>query len=152
MSADPLAAFADLTPPGTAASTTPPEPSDTYPGSKQRRRAVAGPRDTWAAQPHVDLVLRGESVRFYPVGVLADKLERKPPAIRKWERAGYLPDSGFRTPGRTVHGQRRLYTRAQIEGLVDIAREEGLLGESIRNVSATEFPVRAEKLFKELAL
>ena len=146
---DPLAAFTDLATGGAAEPQS--EQQDTYPGSKQRRRAVTGPRDTWADQPHVDLVLKGESVRFYPVGVLAAKLERLPPAIRKWERLGYIPESGYRTPGRTINGQRRLHTRAQIEGLVDLALEEGLLGESIRNVSATAFPARATALFKELS-
>lgn len=154
MSRDALAAFADLTPPGTAA----PDPethtdgqSVTYPGSKKKRRAVAVPIDTWADYPFTELLLRGDMVRFYAVGVLSEKLERLPPTIRKWERLGYIPPSDYRSPGRTKAGQRRLYTRAQIEGLVDIAREEGLLGESIRNVSATQFPQRAADLFKELA-
>lgn len=145
MPSDALASFADLTPPGDAA-----EQPDTYPGSKQKRRAVAGPKDTWAKLPHVELTLRGVLTRFYTVGVLADALERKPPAVRKWERLGYIPETPYRSPGRTKNGQRRLYTRAQIEGLVELAREEGLVGESNRNVSATAFPARAAALFKEL--
>lgn len=144
--ADPLAAFADLTPPGEARD----EQDVHYPGSKQVRRAVAGPRDPWADTPHFVLTLKGVDTRFYPISVLAEKLERQAPTVRKWERLGYIPPTPYRTPSRDKRGQRRLYTRAQIEGLVAIAREEGITGESNRNVSNTGFPERAAVLFKEL--
>lgn len=152
MTRDPLAAFAGIAPPGSTAVEEQPDDDVHYPGSKQVRRAVAAPVDTWADYPYVELTLKGVLTRFYSVGVLAERLERKPPAIRKWERLGYIPSSDYRSPGRTKNGQRRLYTRAQIEGLVDIAREEGLIGASNRNVSATAFPARAAALFKELSL
>lgn len=98
----------------------------------------------------IELTVRGRLVHFYTVGTLAAALDRKPPAIRKWERLGYIPYSTWRTPGRTEHGQKRLYTREEIEGIVKIAREEGLIGDANRNVSATNFPERVRKLFKEL--
>lgn len=142
---DPLAGFAGITAPGSTSE------NDFYPGSKKKRRAVTGaPVDVWDTFPHVDLTIKGVLTRLYPVGVLADALERKPPAMRKWERLGYLPKARWSTPGRNQHGQKRLYTREQIEGLVEIARDEGLLGENIRNVSATGFPARAAILFKGL--
>lgn len=147
---DPLAVFAGVTAPGQAAVVE--DDQDVhYPGSRQKRRAVAGPVDSWADLPHTDLLLDGVSVRFYPVSVLAEKLERKPAAIRKWERLGYLPETPYRSPGRTKNGQRRLYTREQIEGLVELARQQGLIGDDNRNVSATDFPALAVTLFKELA-
>lgn len=150
MSRDPLATFADIAAP----TSDDPYPDDTgsefYPGSKRKRRAVVGKVDPWAELPHMDLTVRGEPRRFYGVGVLAQMLGRKPPAVRKWERLGYIPESRYRSPGRGQHGQRRLYTREQIEGLVALAKEEGLIGDSIRNVSATNFPARAAALFKEL--
>jgi hypothetical protein len=110
---------------------------------------VAGPVDPWEDIPYVELTLRGVPTRFYGVRVLAEKLGRLPAAIRKWERHGYLPETPYRSPGLTTHGQRRMYTRAQIEGLVDIARDEGLL-RARRHVGTTNFPARAAKLFEEL--
>lgn len=145
---DPLAGFDEITPPGSTP--TPPADPDYYPGSKKKRRAVAGPRDPWDDVPSIVLTVKGVPTVFYTIAVLAEFLERKPPAIRKWERLGYIPETKWRTPGRTHHGQKRLYTRAQIEGMVKIAQEEGLLGESNRNVSATAFTDRTRKLFKEL--
>lgn len=150
MTRDPLAAFADIEAPGE----DDPYPNDPqpahYPGSKKKRRAVSRRTDPWESFPYMDLTVRGEPRRFYGVGVLAQLLGRKPPAVRKWERLGYIPESRYRSPGRGQHGQRRLYTREQIEGLVELAKEEGLIGDSIRNVSATNFPARAAALFKEL--
>lgn len=123
-----------------------------YPGSKKVRRAVAKPPDPWDSLPHLDLPYKGETRRFYTVGVLAEKLGRQPQAIRKWERLGYLPMTRYRTNSRRVNGQKRLYTREQIEGIVRIATEEGVIGgETNRNVSATEFPAKVAKLFKSLS-
>lgn len=141
---DPLELFADIQPPSEQ------EP-ETYPGSRQKRRAVAGPRDTWAALPGKEFTLRGKQVKFYGISVLAGKLERGSAAMRKWERLGYLPPTPYRSPGVAPNGQRRMYTRAQIEGLVTIAKQEGLLGDYIRNVSATDFPTKAARLFKRLS-
>lgn len=139
---DPLGLFADIEAPAV---------SETYPGSKQKRRAVVGPRDTWDTLPGAEFTLRGKRVKFYGISVLAGKLERGSAAMRKWERLGYLPPTPYRTPGVAPNGQRRMYTREQIEGLVTIAKQEGLLGESIRNVSATDFTTKAFRLFKRLS-
>lgn len=148
MTRDPLASFAEIDSPGTAPKKK--TDDDFYPGSKRKRRAVAGPVDPWDDVPYIELKHRGVPTRFYTIGVLADALERKPPAIRKWERLGYLPKPRITTPGRTYHGQQRLYTRELIEGIVKIAGEEGLTGAANRNVSATRFEERVRELFKEL--
>lgn len=127
------------------------EQADTYPGSKKVRKAVAAaPVDPWEEYPYVELNVRGVSTRLYMVGTLAELLERKPPTIRKWERLGYIPQSPYVSPARTHHGQKRLYTREAIEGIVKIAKEEGITGESNRNVSGTRFPERVSQLFEEL--
>lgn len=151
MSRDPLDSFRELLNPTTASTDEAPDSeSDYYPGSKRKRRAVSGSKDPWDHVPHVDLLVRGSPHRFYTVGVLAAALDRKPPSMRKWERLGYLPDSGFRSPSKSVKGQRRLYTKEQIEGVVRIATEEGLMGETNPNIAGTAFPARCAKLFKEL--
>lgn len=154
MSRDPLAGFAELRYPDDdgVEEETVAEP-ETYPGSKMKRRAVAPPEPRkrgLAGYEPVILNVQGVPTEFYTVGVLAALLERQPPTIRKWERLGYIPESRFRTPGRTKHGQKRLYTRPQVEGIVRIATEEGLVGESNRNCSATKFPERVRVLFEEL--
>jgi hypothetical protein len=125
-----------------------------YPGSKKVRKAVAPRVDPWDDVPSLVLHVRGEPIRFYTVGVLASMLDdRKPQTVRKWERQGYIPKPPYYTPSRKVNGQKRLYTRRQIEGIVRIAKEEGVIGASPnRNVSATKFPARVAKLFKRMPL
>lgn len=141
---DILASFSDVQAPDN-------QPA-TYPGSKKVRKAVAATPDVWADYPSIDLTVGGVLTRFYTVGTLADLLERKPPTIRKWEKLGYIPAPKYVTPGRNYHGRKRLYTREAIEGIVEIAREEGITGESNRNVSATNFTARVTTLFKELGV
>lgn len=153
MSRDPLDSFRELAATtGGVDVTDDVEPTEDihYPQSKVVRRAFAGPSDPFDGAPFVDLTVRGTPQRFYTVGVLAAALGRKPPAMRKWERLGYLPDSGFRTPSKSVKGQRRLYTKAQIEGIVKIAQDEGLLTDNTPNIALTKFPARCAKLFKDL--
>jgi hypothetical protein len=45
--------------------------------------------------------------------------------------------------------RRRLYTRHQVEGLIRIAEEEGILRDKQKAISKTQFPARARKLFNE---
>lgn len=129
-----------------------------YPGSsktidKYPNRAVAQKQiseNDWDAKPKFYLVA-GERREFFMVGDLARALGRQAVTIRKWERDGILPRSKFRTPSRTDddRGRRRLYTRTQIEGVVAIAREEGVLVSHAKPISRTDFTVRVQKLFKE---
>ena len=135
---------------------------DRYPGSKQVRRALSGESaDPWEHYPHVVMIVRGTERRFYALGLLASLLERKPSTIRKWESLGHIPRATWRFPGgasatnagKRREGQRRLYTREQIEGLVRLARSTGVVpapGVPPRNVGGTEFPDRARALFEEL--
>jgi GTPase involved in cell partitioning and DNA repair len=41
-----------------------------------------------------------------------------------------------------VRAHRRLYTRAQIEGMVEIASEEGILTNTARHITRTKFTER----------
>jgi hypothetical protein len=128
---------------------------DYYPGSKKKRKAVTGAetKGGWDSIPKLTLEVRGKDVEFYTLGVLAEMLDRLPQTVRKWERQGYLPVSKYRTPGRTKNGQKRIYTRLMIEGIVKIAREEGVLGNaSSRKVGNTKFSERVEALFNEMGV
>ena len=107
----------------------------TYPGSKQKRREPARQmasaqaeeaEDRWDAKPRV-YKIDGEDIEFFTIGQLAKGLGgRSAVTLRKWEDRGWLPPATFRTPKRGKGGQ-RLYTRAQCEGIIRIAEEEGLL-------------------------
>lgn len=109
-----------------------------YPGSKRRRPAAPRPpqaaqKDTsWAENPvnrKVRLV-RGREMEFFTIGALADALGKRPVTIRKWISEGVIPDASYRTPP-VAHTRgdagRRLWTRRQIEALVQIATRCGML-------------------------
>ena len=135
---------------------------DLYPGSKQVRRSVSGESgDPWERYPHVTMIVKGEPRKFYALGLLASLLARKPPTIRKWEAQGHIPRATWRFPGgasttnagRRREGQRRLYTREQIEGLVLLAQRAGIIpadGVPTKNVGGTAFPEQARALFEQL--
>jgi hypothetical protein len=131
-----------------------------YPGSKQRRDTRQTPADTrqpWqkafdGLTPRTYQV-RGQDTEFFTIGQLAFALERKPVTLRKWEADGVLPKATFLAPNpkKDHRAKRRLYSRAQAEGIVRIAAEEGLIDEARRVlVSQTHFTERVTDLFKEL--
>lgn len=105
-----------------------------YPGSKRRIPADRVPpkavvEDTWDAHPVV-LKVKGQTVEFFTIGMLALALGRRPSTLREWEAKGVIPKAKFRTASTDPQKQKRLYTRGQVEGMVKIAQEEGLLGRS----------------------
>lgn len=136
---------------------------DRYPGSRHVRRAVieeqAAPK---ADEPDWERLaqtytINGRSTQLFPIGALAEALHRSPTTLRAWERKGFLPETSFRARGGKSP---RLYTREQIEGLVTLARQEGLLdrapardgtiGKGKRTIERTRFAERAHLLFKRL--
>lgn len=128
-----------------------------YPGSKQKRREPAKKaekrreEERWDKNPR-KLKVNGEDHEFFGIGALAKALNRKPVTIKMWETKGYIPLARFRTAVEGGKGH-RLYTRRQIEGLQEIAREEGLLiNDRRRSPGDTAFPARAEKLWEESGL
>jgi hypothetical protein len=78
-------------------------------------------------------------------------MNRKPITIRQWERSGVIPRSVYQVPGANEHGRRRLYTRAQIAGMITIADEEGILRNDRREIDKTNFIERVKKLWDQLA-
>lgn len=130
---------------------------DYYPGSKRKIETGAdvsskADPDAWDAKPRV-YKKNGVDTEFFTVGHLAVAMNRKPLSIRQWERRGIIPKSTFQRAGRngSQHGRRRLYTRAQIEGMIKIAHEEGLLTNDRREIASTEFQSRVLALFRHLA-
>jgi hypothetical protein len=126
-----------------------------YPGSKERRqpRAAAEPEAPLELGRPWVLEVRGIDVEFFPIGSLALALGRQPVTIRAWERDRVLPPSGWSKPGkdRDARGRRRIWTRPQIEGIVAIAREEGVLDPGPRiSITKTKFTARVTALFEDL--
>ena len=128
-----------------------------YPGSKMKPEArVPDPEP----EPEIEwpkgriLTIQGFEVECFTTGQLANLLGgRKAVTIRAWEAEGILPKSGYYVPGRDgdVRGRRRYYTRAQVEGVLDIARQEGVLYPSTRiSISRTAFTGRVTDLFLDL--
>ena len=96
------------------------------------------------------LTVGGVQTEFFTIGVLARALNRKPTTIRPLEAEGQLPRPGWREPRVRGKGKQRLYTRPQIEAAVRIAAEEGILTETWRAVSKTNFRARVAAAWEEL--
>jgi hypothetical protein len=106
----------------------------------------------WDDHPRIYKV-GGEDVEFFTVGALAMALNRRAPTIRRWESEGIIPKASFNKPGvdGDQRGRRRLYTRAQVEGMVKIAEEEGILHNTYAAIAPTKFTERVIQLFRELS-
>lgn len=132
---------------------------ETYPGSKIKRGVAladivcdVGPTQLYNPRT---ATLKGVETNFYTIGELARVLNRKSVTIRKWEADGIIPKATFIAPSGDSRGKRRLYTEAQILGLVEIAREEGILEPNARGrwypIEKTQFRSKAIELFRKLA-
>ncbi|MCZ0981884.1 hypothetical protein O1L60_31230 [Streptomyces diastatochromogenes] len=142
-------------------------PTQFYPGSTRRisRRpvhaslAVRSPEearyedvpDRWDAKPQVK-PYKGGYREFFGIGELAKALRRDAVTMRKWESSGVIPRATFVISGKTANGNRRLYTREQIEAIVRIAEEEGLFDGDPRGIriADTRFTERVKEAFEQL--
>lgn len=126
-----------------------------FPGSKTPLVAPPEPEtddaDQWDTKPHI-FSLRGVETEFFTIGQLAQALgNRQASTIRKWENEGVLPKSMYNKPSHDPRGRRRMYSRAMVEGLMEIAREEGVFWpQKGLRLSQTQFTVKAVSLFKRL--
>lgn len=126
-----------------------------YPGSRHKipdspppppRRAVDP--GAWDEHPIIRTV-RGERMEFFSIGMVAKALGRSAATLRDWEGKGVIPKARYRTNSSDPKKARRLYTRAQVEGLVKLAREEGLMKGDRRPIPPT-FTDKVLALFKSL--
>jgi hypothetical protein len=137
-----------------------------YPGSTRRisRRPVRtqlDPRsadqgrhdetDGWDAKPQVR-PYKGGYREFFGIGHLAKALRRDAVTLRKWENGGVIPKATYLIKGKTANGDRRLYTREQIEAIVQIAAQEGLFDGDPRGIRITDtnFTERVKEAFEAL--
>jgi hypothetical protein len=141
-----------------------------YPGSRRKRResrearqerltlerAEAKADGSWDARPwrrHVRFPDGREvDLELFPTGSPAKALQRDSGTIRRWIRKGWLPNARYKTPavtGSRGDAGRRLWSRAQIEGISRIAEEEGLLTETPARIQRTNFTRRVIAGWKE---
>lgn len=93
----------------------------------------------------------GVDYEFFSIGDLATALNRRPVTIRYWESAGYIPVTDLRSPSTYPSKRHRIYSRAQIEGIILIARHERILDEARPRIGETQFQQKVLDLFVELA-
>lgn len=119
--------------------------------SVRRGQALNGDPD-WDAKPRT-FAVGGVEMEFFTVGQLAAAIGRKPGTIRKWESLGIIPKATYQIPGRDGddRGRRRLYSRAQVEGLILICEEEGMYAYGRKPFNETAFKARVLELFKQTA-
>ncbi|MFE6745925.1 hypothetical protein ACFVGM_08750 [Kitasatospora purpeofusca] len=129
------------------------QPYDAYPGTHRPIGTahvvpdLAAGYNGWDENPHYKRV-DGFMREFFGTGHLSAALERSPKTLYKWEDSGYLPPATFILNGASKNGRRRLYTRIQIEGLIAIARDTGILSGNVRFIGQTTFPSRSAELFR----
>ena len=131
-----------------------------FPGKRQpvMRPSVSAPghdEHSWDENPKT-ILHNGVAKEFFTIGHLADALNRATVTIRSWEKKGALPKSPFRSPPprvSTVNGEpkgKRLWTRAQIEGIVQIAQEEGCIVDEKQSPPTERFTTRVQELFNRI--
>lgn len=115
----------------------------------------------WDESPVVRL-FGGQAREFFTIGHLAAALDRSVVTIRAWEKRGVLPQTPYRTPppkgperpstglGGTSSKGRRLWTRAQIEGVLQIAQECGVITDPKQRPPNEQFTARVTALFLDL--
>lgn len=128
-----------------------------FPGSttpldiEEKQKAQQHESDQWDLKPFIFLV-KGKETEFFPIGALALALGgRSANTLRAWEKEGTIPRTVYMKPSKDPRGRRRMYTRAMVEGLVRIAKEEGVFWpqKGVR-LSETAFTQRAVELFQSL--
>lgn len=103
-----------------------------FPGSKTplpgepTKEKTAPEKAAWDARPVVKVV-KGQEVQFFTIGALCAALGRPPVTVRLWIRKGRLPAASYRMPDRNGIKGRRLYTRAQIEAIIEVATRHGII-------------------------
>ena len=93
--------------------------------------------------------VRGVETEFFTIGALARALGRSAATLREWEAHGVLPVARYRTGARNPAKAKRLYTRAQVEGIVKLAYEEDLMKGDRRPIPKS-FTDKVLALFKSL--
>lgn len=90
----------------------------------------------------LQLPLRGREIDFFTVSIMCHALGRSSESVRRLIRRGVLPETRYRSPGRTQAGQRRLWTREQVLAVATTAEELQLRGRRPRRWADAELTAR----------
>jgi hypothetical protein len=129
-----------------------------YPGSSRKKKTYEEPepeKQELDELPELGTptyyLVNNQPLALYRIGSVARALNRQSVTIRKWEREGIIPVSPYKMPSHDSRGQRRLYSREQIEALRQIAYEEDVLypgtGGKWKHIEKTQFKEKAAKAF-----
>jgi len=124
-----------------------------YPGSRERRDQPPAPASGVDEEDRLGtgttMIVRGRQIEFFYVGQVARAIGRSPVTLRAWEASNVIPKSGYIKPGKDVRGRRRLYTRAQAEAIVRLAKIHGVIDPGSRK-PLTDFKHAVWAAFAEL--
>lgn len=142
---DPFAAFDELTYPGKR-----------EPANRPKPEVSAPPERHWSDRP-VIYIYDGQSREFFTISHLSEALNRASVTIRGWENKGLLPKTPFRSPAPRrstlttgAPKGKRLWTRAQIEGILRIAEETGCIVDEAQSPPNAQFTAQVTRLFVQL--
>jgi hypothetical protein len=96
----------------------------------------------WDAKP-VWMSVHGQTKEMFLKSALAKALNRQLVTIRSWEHMGVLSKPRLRN-----YRGRWLYSRDQIEDLIKLAGEEGLMDPNLRKPFTERFKKEANKICK----
>lgn len=99
-------------------------PLPSGPESKPRKEQTL---EEWDSNP-VWKNIGAVKTEFFTIGALCAALGRPAVTIRLWVRLGHLPDATFRLPDKSGVRGRRLYTRKQVEAIIQTAEAHRILG------------------------
>lgn len=128
-------------------------PVNRTPDDAPRRPAEEGV-DEWRNLAQA-LVYRGRTRAFYTIGALSKALGRSEVTIRSWEAKGLMPKTPYRTPAPsnplpgTKPAGRRLWTVQQIEGILRICVEEGVILDG-KTPPTREWGLKVAQLYRDL--
>jgi hypothetical protein len=111
-----------------------------YPGKRPPKNRKESPRptieDPFNGVQFKLIEIKGQVRKFYTIGNTAKVLNRTAPAIRKWERRGWIPAPTYRTSqvsgSELLNDKRkgyRLYSHEQVEILIQALKVSNLWGE-----------------------
>lgn len=88
----------------------------------------------------VRLTCRGEPVDFFAISVMARGVGRSTGTVRRWITDGLMPETPYRTPGRSPCSQNRMWTREAVLQTAAAVRGLGLDRRRTRSWAQSDLP------------
>ncbi len=107
---------------------------------RERARVLTGDPPWLHDGLTVRLTLRGEPVDFFGIGVMARGVGRSTGTVRRWITEGLMPETPYRTPGRSPCSQHRMWTREAVLQTAAAVRGLGLDRRRTRSWAQSDLP------------